>query len=510
MADQELAAAMSTMTVSHPPPPPRPNFPLPRELRDKIHGYLLDHKYNRLKRTYDGDIDQARSKHSSQSYHFHTNILAVNRTIHNEAEKVLYEHNIFVVASHQFPSFGTELSTMLSLPFVTERNFSRMEYHSLRVNVKVSDSTAPNNRGGRVKGVVLLVDHIEALCDMLARSFLYLPDRSVLLWFHPTTSRPIIRERQLPSAVMRASLKFELRSTKFRAMDRELQSMLLSPFVQVVYPNLQVSFIGQVCDTEQTHGLEQAMAPILNCYDARSWALERSIRQNVKNAHDALDFDELEVAAELLQKLSDQPAILTIQACMEDGSPKQRGSATFALIQSYIQATISLGWICFKMRQMEGVAMLAANIDGLIEDPEWEEVFDACPSELTAYATHFLFLSSLFLCYPRYSVGTVLESLSSFGDDFAHITHDRTLLLEHALKPSNAFTQDLIPFDESSAAVLKVPRFPHCKNCNFLKKPARFVGWQNLDMIRSLDTQTKQAINRRVASLGLRKIDFSE
>jgi hypothetical protein len=81
---------------------PRPNFPLPRELRDKIYGYLLDSKYTRIKRTYDAaqyKTTRDSSLTGPRAYQFHTNILAVNQEIHNESKELLYKRNMFVVIS---------------------------------------------------------------------------------------------------------------------------------------------------------------------------------------------------------------------------------------------------------------------------------------------------------------------------------------------------------------------------------------------------------------------------
>jgi hypothetical protein len=72
-ATQQDAAAV-------PPVPARRTFPLPQELRDNIFRYLLD----------------GREVKDGMFYRFSTAILAVNKTIAQEAEKYLREHNIFV------------------------------------------------------------------------------------------------------------------------------------------------------------------------------------------------------------------------------------------------------------------------------------------------------------------------------------------------------------------------------------------------------------------------------
>lgn len=88
MTAKQMTTALSNVSVSG-PPAKLPNFPLPRELRDKIYGYLLDSDYTRLRRTVNQNQEKTqfeRVAREEMAYHFHTNILAVNRAIHEEAE----------------------------------------------------------------------------------------------------------------------------------------------------------------------------------------------------------------------------------------------------------------------------------------------------------------------------------------------------------------------------------------------------------------------------------------
>jgi len=62
----------------------------PAEIRDMIFQHLLDARYTRLERRTRDD----------PAYKFHTNILALNRAIHAEAQKLLAKRNTFIVASH--------------------------------------------------------------------------------------------------------------------------------------------------------------------------------------------------------------------------------------------------------------------------------------------------------------------------------------------------------------------------------------------------------------------------
>jgi hypothetical protein len=103
MVDEQVTAALSEMSVSE-MSSKLPNFPLPRELRDKIYGYLLDGDYTRLERPVNVSENETTADLYSQvkkdnAYHFHTNVMALNHAIHDEAEELLYKRNVFVVVS---------------------------------------------------------------------------------------------------------------------------------------------------------------------------------------------------------------------------------------------------------------------------------------------------------------------------------------------------------------------------------------------------------------------------
>lgn len=127
-----------------------PNLPIPRELRDQIYGYLLDSAYTRVTRYPDG-FDDTKDSFTSQSYKFHTQILAVNRAIHDEAEEYLYKNNIFIVASFDWPNFIQEqqrgaVIEMMWSRFVSAKHVAKMRHHKVRIHLaKNLDKPKPAN-----------------------------------------------------------------------------------------------------------------------------------------------------------------------------------------------------------------------------------------------------------------------------------------------------------------------------------------------------------------------------
>ncbi|KAF2168353.1 hypothetical protein M409DRAFT_21787 [Zasmidium cellare ATCC 36951] len=110
---------------------PRQVFPLPRELRDIIYGHLLDAE--QVVAPCSRDVRVARAAATGQpvethphdvslahTYEFHTNILAVNKTINEEAKKVFRKNN-FVLTDVWWPNISSTLHE-LDVPVICEDN----------------------------------------------------------------------------------------------------------------------------------------------------------------------------------------------------------------------------------------------------------------------------------------------------------------------------------------------------------------------------------------------------
>lgn len=171
MSDKRITAALSAMSVSE-EPPRRPNSPLPRELRDKIYGYLLDGDYTRLERpaTRSNTAEEFQGYvKTDNAYHFHTNVLAVNRTIHKETEELLYKRNIFVVVSYQWPDMLYPTEGSFWLFTVSKKHTARMTRHSLRIHASpganvLAQSASATNRSAPFESCIILARDLEAFC----------------------------------------------------------------------------------------------------------------------------------------------------------------------------------------------------------------------------------------------------------------------------------------------------------------------------------------------------------
>lgn len=130
-------------------PPKRVNFPLPRELRDQIYGYLLHHEYTEHSKYPESDTQDAGLP---SFYKFHTSILAVNTQIGEEATEVL-RSNDFVQVTMNW-DVDQELKA-IEVPFVCDLARRKARFDHLRIDYKLHVKSLNILRSQRRKFVVV-------------------------------------------------------------------------------------------------------------------------------------------------------------------------------------------------------------------------------------------------------------------------------------------------------------------------------------------------------------------
>jgi hypothetical protein len=128
--------------------PPFPNFPLPRELRDEIYAYLLDHRRLPFRLAPDGspnaallgsgdgfsaDPDELLGGKVMFPYGFHVGILGVNSWIRQESLELLRKANRFVYISLHLPVMEEK-----TLPFHVPIVHLDLEGHASMENMFIS------------------------------------------------------------------------------------------------------------------------------------------------------------------------------------------------------------------------------------------------------------------------------------------------------------------------------------------------------------------------------------
>lgn len=418
MADPDITTAMSALAVSEAPQPPspRPNFPLPRELRDQIYGYLLDNQYTRVERMYNPDSKQAYTEYGLTAYHFHTNILGVNHAIHDEAEKLLYERNVFVVASYTCPKFSSLIRSLKFVPIVSTKHVARMKHHSLRIHFRVNNISEDQGIGS----VLFVVNQMESFCKMLEGRLTTNPSSSVAIGTMPDTSKHSIR-LYYTSNSKSFRLMCELRNTNHRAVTRDLQSSLLSPLASVICDALAVSFRGDIFNFEEIFELKKTMVPSLFSVDARNWARQVSTTALQKIARDALQHHELGLAEYLYGVTFDILAVILRDYACGYPSDLLKSRDFMAMLLKDTQVAISLGWLQIKSHSRQYLKAIAAKIELYVSGVllGLKQAFDTLPLEVRAYASHFLVLLDLYVC--RRGDETSQKTLGEVVDQLARI-----------------------------------------------------------------------------------------
>ena len=275
---EQLAQSLQTLSLSDQAGKkakqiaPRTNFPLPRELRDEIFGYLLHHEHVREKPYY-ARIPSERSKVSSEwmldcktstlmrvqlcdnnkrenssayTYHFHTNILAVNKQIRDEALRTL-RSNRFIVVSYLWPGLAT-LKHNIGVPIVTESpaHVARFDQHVLHIHCRAPTTTKVAKI--MVESFLIVTDQLPTLCTFLrlVHSSLFSPAPFVTQTssdmprtFHMTTTTPEGIAKQLVPAIL-IQIKDRPEGQDFPQVTEDL----LQPLGAVVHGMQDVSFLN--------------------------------------------------------------------------------------------------------------------------------------------------------------------------------------------------------------------------------------------------------------------------
>lgn len=261
----------------------RTNFPLPRELRDHIYSHLLDSR--QLSYTPDftaQDCELVDSYNTAHRYKFHTSILAVNHTIHEEASELLYKRNIFVVISYKVPLFNAMLE-MSDVPIVSMTGIARFKHHSLRLHIKwrcppwteeISSDWKPQNKATvPLASCLMLAPDVPRLCRMLRWQLSFLPSDAI--WVTSSPGKPLaavlchLDDLDMDCSVVPARIAMQLYGTRYRLSSSGLSEQLLAPFRTLVGGLAKVSIIG--ADTQLAYRLIRTMAPTVTWFAAYLW-----------------------------------------------------------------------------------------------------------------------------------------------------------------------------------------------------------------------------------------------
>lgn len=270
-----------------------PNFPIPVELRNNIYRHLLLGVRTRYQpQNAPGQYTSPVNSYTSAAhlYHFHTNILAVNKQIHDEASNILYKENTFVVLSSKSPSFEY-FRNITDVPIVSVRFAGRMKHHAMRLHFAwatpplklVQAQSGANSRTWNkgIQALIMLHEDLPRLCCMLQSQYCLSPQTQTIMQKTALATFFV----SMPKDTKMVNLKIELRTSPYREMTEDLDRDLLEPFQSVVSAGQIVTITGSRPDI--TNPLQDRMVPDLIWASGMLWSLYHTTR-TLKDAYDNL------------------------------------------------------------------------------------------------------------------------------------------------------------------------------------------------------------------------------
>ena len=505
-SDPATLSQLEVDEVSHPPAtlsasttiPLRLNLPLLTELRDEIYGYLLHNK----------------SVESGRTYHFHTNLMAVNQSIHDEAEKYLYKNNIFVVFSYRWT-----MKIPLNLDFVsgiTEKNVHRMKHHSLRIH---STFVEPGPRPP-VRSMLMLAHNVESMCRAMQ-----LPLFARIGTVPHLSSLPgkalQLRHANFFRVQMLSSALVELRSTKHRKIDSALQHSLLGPLRGLVSDAQRVTMSGAIADTANIETTRSLMSPSLIWTEAKKWAVHSAVTGFKADIDALVTHNRYELAAESYVWLLPFVNSVLLSTFFPTVNKDFVSNADLAIDALSVDLCVSGAWLALGNGNLGQVSKCLDQLALARTNHVSLQMLRSKP----AYR-HLLLLARIY--FPD---GGNPDGLDSFHFDEllcalqSEFPHDRHLLRDRntlqlainflfvnkinadptawAARSVEVIAQEiasahhmpskeLIPLDVCSARLLKPRIFD--SSSEVPKKPDNIVGWQDLAHLASFSAEEKKQI----------------
>lgn len=482
-------ASMATTPPSTPAKPPIANFPLPRELRDEIYSYLLKH-----------------DKHDPE-YRFHTSILAVNRTIHAEAETYLYENNDFVVASFKWTWPVPELAPQKWVRHVSAHRAAKMKYHRLRLHFAGNSASGPGKQGpAPVESVLLHLNHLPELCVAIQAQLN--TGRGPCCLVHCTaTGVHKILDAQFYSpngkGVKPVTVRIELRDTKFRHITDRAQHKLLEPFSRICGIAWQLHITGSVHDAQNVEDLKMSIGPRLIWSNATYWKVLETL-EDIRGFADAAfksdDFDRAERLYCAVNTSASKFVLYLRELALNSG--QTYGDVRQCLLLLMLDCLLNGMWAQLRLKRLDCFRITAKALEDFL--CQYEEVLDWLNHELRIAFLRFAPFD------PRPHASTIasfVQKARAEGDP--HLMHDAAILAR-CPDQNKAVSPEDLPLEDSS--VFKMPA--HVNNSrsrpDVPQKPRRFVNYVDVEHFPCLTSEEKRAINEIQRSHSWPVTDFEK
>jgi hypothetical protein len=489
----------------------------------RIYSYLLDGEFVHTKRTwsrkeFEDNFDNDRT--GPQAYHFHTNILGVNRAIHDEAEELLYKRNIFVVLSYKYFGLGNENAGLFWLPVVSNRHAPRMKSHSVRIHVSpgtagVRDPMISGNAS--LQSAIFLARDLEVFCLIMTTAGTMCTQTALTVALHRNGAGAPMIDYPLPLAKanrITPQFRCELRNNKYRQIDAATQRQLLAPMARILAPSQRVSFEGIVFDIQEVERFKQTMSPTLNCIRAFKWTFFEAMSLAKDVADAVLLHDDIEYVMTLYHTIA---LTLGVFSFIQESLPGQRQAFFAACPEAAeasdilaLEALVNAGCSAAKVKDGKVLLQVGEGIQAYMrrraeENRSWENI----PPQLERLCYSVMMWKNLYCGVEGHkaTIREVVEYLTS-STRHPHLAHDASILSRHPDQGA-LVTRKHLPFNKCSAFQLPLPRTAF-HNPLLEQYKERFKGWLDLDLLRSLAERQKQDINNLQMRYRIRVTAFDE
>lgn len=442
--------------------PPLVNFPLPHELRDEIYGYLL------------------LPVKGSRKHRFHTSLFAVNHTVYEETEEYLYHNNEFVVVSFEWrwsedAALG-QLPPLNWISHVSLDHVARIRYHNMRLHfVRNGGEKLEGQSNGRAQSAILLADDLPELCLSMQVHFAGISGPAVVIGASNRRNggRGLgISGLEHGSMLKAPEIAMELRDTKYRFMNAQLQAKLLMPFRQLTGDAVQLQITGNVPDTDAADTMKVLMGPNIVWFEAKLWKCLEAL-EGVKKVADRMVAESSfsDAVRSMYQSVAEESKFLMTESEFSRFASGKELSVLSARLHLECLLTIAFGElrrgnvkdflpVCTEVKHAR--ILLEMRTDDITE-----------PLLLATMHARALFKVYKAIEDPGDSVAVSRFMEASMTGCDPHATHDASIL-ECTLNTHRCVCAESLPLEDSSAVIMPPRTFGNIgKDALCQRKPAR-------------------------------------
>lgn len=453
-------------------------FLVPREHRDEIYSYLLKHTK------------------TGRTYHYHTNILAVNSTIGGEAEAYLYKNNHFAVVSYKWPSLHQPFPTLACVPMVAGKHVARMKHHCFRLYLERNAAwTNHPLSSAPISSILIHLGDLDQFCLALQVQ-LHLTAGPVVAVSddHAEIYSRGLRTPHGPG-VKPTSILMELRNSQYTTMTEQLQRQVLRPFHALASCAARVEIKGAVPDITSAEALKLSVGQSLVWESAMRWKLIETMRDVRDLADRLLQDGEADLALQIYTDIVDtlEFIILRHDSIMPNfGAPEANDTMRCSFLLTF-DCQISALFTELKRADREAFVVRWYSFTHWLQAfcPDPAMLRDSAP-HLALLIKHAAILGAIYEKDKGIQVKAAISELRKGGE--ALMAHDADILEACGDLEKEATAEDL-PIKECAVYTMAPRVFDSLQVRSEPRKPANLVGYQDVADLPRLTGDQKHVIN---------------